>query len=181
MNDTTAQQRRETPWLIQGGMGIAISGWRLARAVARAGQLGIVSGTSIDNVFIRRLQDDGIDDALRAVLDRFPVPSIVDRVVDQFATTKRSPRDPYRNLVMLTHRSTQHSQDLLVLAAYVEVALAKAGHDGLVGMNLLTRCKFPRPLRCSAPFWLALIMSLWEPACLRIFPALSSNSLEVRL
>ena len=45
------------PWLIQGGMGIAVSGWRLASTVARAGQLGVVSGTGIDNVFVRRLQD----------------------------------------------------------------------------------------------------------------------------
>ena len=44
---------------------------------------------------------------------------------------------------MLTHRSVQHSQDLLVLAAYVEVALAKQGHDGLVGINLLTKVQIP--------------------------------------
>ena len=32
------------PIIIQGGMGVAVSGWRLARAVAQTGQLGVVSG-----------------------------------------------------------------------------------------------------------------------------------------
>jgi len=36
--------RRSLPALIQGGMGVGVSDWRLARAVAAAGQLGVVSG-----------------------------------------------------------------------------------------------------------------------------------------
>ena len=34
------------PWpvIIQGGMGVGVSGWRLARAVAERGHLGVVSG-----------------------------------------------------------------------------------------------------------------------------------------
>src|ERR1043165_76537 len=42
------------PVLIQGGMGIGVSGWPLARAVSRRGQLGVVSGTGIDSLFVRR-------------------------------------------------------------------------------------------------------------------------------
>ncbi|HEY5266977.1 MAG TPA: nitronate monooxygenase [Acidimicrobiales bacterium] len=143
MSDASTKSEQGTPWLIQGGMGIAISGWQLARAVARAGQLGVVSGTAIDSVFVRRLQDQGVDESLQSVLDCFPVPSIVSEVVEQFATTRRLESASYRNIVMLTHRSVQHSQDLLVLAAYVEVALAKQGHDGLVGINLLTKVQIP--------------------------------------
>ena len=143
MIDDSTQSMPGTPWLIQGGMGIAISGWPLARAVARAGQLGVVSGTAIDSVFVRRLQDHGVDESLRAVLSGFPIPSVVDEVVEQFATTRRSKSTPYRNVVMLTHRSAQRSQDLLVLAAYVEVALAKQDHDGVVGINLLTKVQIP--------------------------------------
>ena len=69
---TASAPKGSVPWLIQGGMGIAISGWPLARAVSSAGQLGVVSGTAIDNVFVRRLQDHGIDDELQMALDRFP-------------------------------------------------------------------------------------------------------------
>ena len=45
------------PPIIQGGMGVGISDWRLARAVSLRGQLGVVSGTALDTVMVRRLQD----------------------------------------------------------------------------------------------------------------------------
>ena len=131
------------PWLIQGGMGIAISGWPLARAVARAGQLGVVSGTAIDTVFVRRLQDSGVSDQLRAILDRFPIQAVVERVLAQFAVKKRAAHEAYLNIVMPTIRSPEYSRDLLVLASYVEVALAKEGHAGQVGINLLTKVQLP--------------------------------------
>jgi NAD(P)H-dependent flavin oxidoreductase YrpB (nitropropane dioxygenase family) len=41
------------PVIIQGGMGVAVSSWRLARAVARTGQLGVVSGTALEIVIAR--------------------------------------------------------------------------------------------------------------------------------
>ena len=44
------------PRIIQGGMGIRISSWELAREVARKGELGVVSATVIDTVLVRELQ-----------------------------------------------------------------------------------------------------------------------------
>jgi len=41
------------PPIIQGGMGVGISDWRLARAVSLRGQLGVVSGTALDTVMVR--------------------------------------------------------------------------------------------------------------------------------
>jgi nitronate monooxygenase len=135
---------RSLPWLIQGGMGIAISNWTLARAVSRSGQLGVVSGTGIETVFVRRLQDDGVDERLQAVLDEFPLQSVVADAMAKFNPSRRGGRDlPYRVAPMSTHRNVQSSQDLLVLASYAEVALAKAGHDGAVGINLLTKVQIP--------------------------------------
>lgn len=141
--NVTATAPRPPPWLIQGGMGIAISNWRLARAVARAGQLGVVSGTAIDTVFARRLQDDGVDETLRAVLDTFPVPSVVNDAVQRYGTVSRQAGMPYRNVGALSARSPRRSFDLIVLASFVEVALAKSGHNGLVGFNLLTKVQLP--------------------------------------
>src|ERR1700689_3429342 len=97
------------PWLIQGGMGIAISGWPLARAVSSLGQLGVVSGTAIDNVFVRRLQDDGVDDELQWALDRFPAQRIVDDIVSKYGTTRRTGSTPYRSLPALTQSSAGRS------------------------------------------------------------------------
>ena len=151
MSVTTPDPASRWPWLIQGGMGISISDWRLARSVARAGQLGVVSGTAIDTVFARRLQKHGVDERLRAVLARFPVPAIVDDVLHQFTSVRRRATGAYRTPVMLTHQSKQRSIDLLVLAAFVEVALAKSGHGGLVGINLLTKVQLPTvALLCGA-------------------------------
>ena len=133
----------DAPWLIQGGMGIAISGWPLARAVSSMGQLGVVSGTAIDNVFVRRLQDDGIDDELQAALDRFPAQRVVDDIVAKYGSVRRAGSKPYRSLPALTQRSAGRSIDAIVLASFVEVTLAKMGHDGVVGINLLTKVQLP--------------------------------------
>lgn len=144
MNGPSDVSVRKPPWLIQGGMGIAISNWTLARAVSRAGQLGVVSGTGIETVFVRRLQDDGVDELLQAVLDEFPLQSVVTDALAKYNPSRRGGRDlPYRVAPMSTHRNVLSSQDLLVLASYVEVALAKAGHDGVVGINLLTKVQIP--------------------------------------
>ena len=56
------------PNIIQGGMGIGVSSWRLARRVAQRGEIGIVSGTGIDTVVVRELQDGDPHDR-RRVLD----------------------------------------------------------------------------------------------------------------
>ena len=140
---TASAPKGSVPWLIQGGMGIAISGWPLARAVSGAGQLGVVSGTAIDNVFVRRMQDHGIDDELQSVLDRFPSRGVVDDLVGRFGSVRRTGSTPYLSLPALTHGSKGRSIDAFVLASFVEVTLAKMGHRGVVGINLLTKVQLP--------------------------------------
>jgi nitronate monooxygenase len=139
----TGASKGAGPWLIQGGMGIAISGWPLARAVSSAGQLGVVSGTAIDNVFVRRLQDHGIDDELRTALGTFPAQDVVEDIVRKYGSARRTGSTPYRSLPALTAASTGRSIDAIVLASFVEVALAKMGHGGVVGINLLTKVQLP--------------------------------------
>jgi len=53
------------PKIIQCGMGVAISNWKLARAVSRPGQLGVVSGTGIETILVRRLQLGDLGGAVR--------------------------------------------------------------------------------------------------------------------
>lgn len=72
------------PTIIQGGMGAAVSNWRLARAVSRLGQLGVVSGTALDLIFARRLQDGDLGGHMRRGLDQFPIPEIAERVWDRY-------------------------------------------------------------------------------------------------
>ena len=70
-----------SPRIIQGGMGVAVSGWPLARAVALTGQLGVVSGTALEVVLARRLQLGDPGGHLRRALAHFPVPGVADRIL----------------------------------------------------------------------------------------------------
>ena len=49
-------QAYQIPRVIQGGMGVRISAWTLAREVSQKGELGVISGTALDSVFCRELQ-----------------------------------------------------------------------------------------------------------------------------
>lgn len=130
--------------LIQGGMGIGVSGWPLARAVASRGHLGVVSGTAIDAVLVRRLQDGDPAGELRRAMAHFPVSAIAEAVLERyFIPGGRDPKAPYRALTMHSHREQHAVQDLLVLASFVEVWLAREGHGGAVGINLLTKVQIP--------------------------------------
>ena len=59
------------PVVIQGGMGAGISSWLLANAVARLGQLGVVSGTALDLILSRRLQSGDPGGHMRRALKNF--------------------------------------------------------------------------------------------------------------
>ncbi|SDC92682.1 NAD(P)H-dependent flavin oxidoreductase YrpB, nitropropane dioxygenase family [Sanguibacter gelidistatuariae] len=137
---------RPLPRVIQGGMGIAVSSWRLASAVARAGQLGVVSGTALDLVLARRLQDGDPDGAVRRALAAFPVPTFAHRVVKRyFRAGGRAPREPYAPIPRLALRQTRLAQELMILGAFVEVWLAKEGHGGQVGINFLEKVQMATP------------------------------------
>ncbi len=134
------------PTLIQGGMGVAVSSWRLARAVSGQGQLGVVSGTALDVVLARRLQDGDPGGHARRALAAFPDPSMADRVVGRyFVDGGRAPGAPYRPVPRLTLRQGRAGQELAVLGSFVEVWLAREGHDGVVGINLLEKVQMGAP------------------------------------
>ena len=65
-------------------MGVAVSGWPLARDVSRLGQLGVVSGTALAVVLARRLQLGDPGGELRHALDQFPFPAMVARVLSDY-------------------------------------------------------------------------------------------------
>jgi len=132
------------PPLIQGGMGIGISDWRLARAVASLGQLGVVSGTAIDSVLVRRLQDGDPGGHVRRAIAAFPVPDIAASILARFFREGgREPGEPYAMLPMYRQSVSRAREQVTVLANFVEVWLAREGHDGKVGINLLTKVQMP--------------------------------------
>ena len=132
------------PLVIQGGMGTGVSNWRLARAVARTGQLGVVSGTALDTIFVRRLQDGDPDGHARRAMARFPIPGVSETVLRRyFIAGGREPGTAYKLLPMYKQVVSAARQQLTMLANFVEVQLAKEGHDGIVGINLLTKVQLP--------------------------------------
>jgi len=125
-------------------MGIGVSNWTLARAVSSSGQLGVVSGTALDSVLVRRLQDGDIGGAVRHALAQLPLPGVAGDIVRRyFRPVGRAPSEPYRVLPMYKRSVSPLRQQVTIAANFVEVFLAKEGHRGLVGINLLTKVQMP--------------------------------------
>lgn len=132
------------PTIIQGGMGIAVSDWRLARAVSSAGQMGVVSGTAIDAVLVRRLQSGDPGGHIRSALEALPFPGMADRILDEYFVEGGATGDsPFARSPMPQVRPSAKATDLLVAANFVEVHLAKQGHSFPVGINFLEKIQLP--------------------------------------
>ncbi|GAX18777.1 hypothetical protein FisN_26Hh076 [Fistulifera solaris] len=135
------------PRIIQGGMGIRISNWRLAREVSKRGELGVISGTAMDTILVRSLQS-GDGDMLRA-LRHFPDQDMVQRVLDRYYIPGgKHANKPFKSLPMWTLTPSQALLEVTVLANFAEVWLAKHNDDGtstggMVGINLLTKVQLP--------------------------------------
>jgi nitronate monooxygenase len=157
--------------LIQGGMGVYVSNWRLAKAVAmeRPGETaGTVSGTALDVVYVRLLQlgDPGghARRALAALDARFGGDigrAICDRY---FIEGGKAPDAQFRSAPMQMLRSEDGKTtfpapngatgptpltldpsiiELLIATGFAEVWLAKEGHDGKVFINFLHKIELP--------------------------------------
>lgn len=161
------------PRLIQGGMGVGVSGWQLAREVSSLGQLGVVSGTALDTILVRRLGVGDPGGHVRRAMAAFPVAEVTARVLTRYfkpeepsavaspeplpaalaspgedGVTEPLGAEPLPGqrcaLLPLPRASlTPERQWLLVLANFVEVYLAKEGHSGVVGINYLHKIQIP--------------------------------------
>jgi NAD(P)H-dependent flavin oxidoreductase YrpB (nitropropane dioxygenase family) len=121
-------------------MGIAVSSWVLAKEVSMKGQLGVVSGTALDGVVARRLQDGDPGGHVRRALAHFPSPSMAKRVFDTYYLEGGRPAGaPYRPHPTLTIAPGRAAIELSLVGNFVEVWLAKDGHDGVVGINMLEK------------------------------------------
>ncbi len=136
--------KREQPVLIQGGMGVAVSDWRLARAVSEAGHLGVVSGTAMDSVLARRLQIGDPGGHMRRALAAFPVPEVADRILARYYVEGGKQTDQrFKQTSMRRDNPSKNVNGFLVASNFVEVYLAKEGHNGLVGINYLEKLQAP--------------------------------------
>ncbi len=134
----------EEPRIIQGGMGVGVSGWRLARSVATRGQMGVVSGTGLDTVVARRLQLGDPGGHLRRALAAFPDSGIAERLLERYFVPGGKPAGrPFKSKPMVGRDRSRELDELLVAAGFAEVFLAKEGHGGTVGINFLHKIQTP--------------------------------------
>lgn len=132
------------PKIIQGGMGVGVSNWRLAQTVSKLGQLGVVSGTALDQLFVRRLADGDKDGAMRRGLEAFPFPEMAKRIWQEYFVPGGKPSGtPYPNVPMHQRKDTRKLVELCMVSNFVEVFLAREGHKNPVGINFLEKVQMP--------------------------------------
>jgi nitronate monooxygenase len=134
----------QLPRIIQGGMGVGVSNWQLARAVALEGQLGVVSGTALDHVLAMRLMDGDAGGFMREALAAFAIPEAAQKILDRyFDEGGRAEGAAYRSVPNYAVKPGAFLHRLTAVANFAEVFLARRGHDGLIGMNRLEKIQLP--------------------------------------
>ena len=136
-------ENRILPQIIQGGMGVGVSSWQLAKQVSINGQLGVVSGTAVAVTFARRLQEEKTHDIMKEILVDFPFPIIAERVRSKYQPSKERQSNKYKSVPMPTIDQSRDLTELMVVATYAEITLAKKGHQGIVGVNFLEKLQIP--------------------------------------
>jgi len=139
------------PELIQGGMGVGVSSWKLARAVAEAGErlnkpvLGVVSGIGLAITMVNRLRQG--DRNTKRALGAFCVPEIAQEIFDRYwLSADRSSRLAPKPEVLVNGSDERKAEivRLLIVANFLEIWLAKEGHTNPIGINYLEKVQLPR-------------------------------------
>ena len=157
--------------IIQGGMGVYVSNWRLARAVAmeRPGvTAGTVSGTGLDIVYVRLLQLGDPGGYVRAALAAFDAQfavTIGKTIIERYLIEGgKTPAARFKNAPKQTVRTSNGNDllsnpveadasielfldeevvKLLIATGFAEVWLAKQGHPGRIFINFLHKVELP--------------------------------------
>lgn len=125
-------------------MGVGVSNWRLAQAVSKLGQLGVVSGTALDTLFVRRLADGDLGGHMRRGLEAFPFPEMARRIwQDYFVSGGKAAGAAYPPVPMHQQKNSRKLIELCMVSNFVEVFLAKEGHKNPVGINFLEKVQMP--------------------------------------
>ena len=142
----------QLPKIIQGGMGVAVSDWKLAKTVSSMGSLGVVSGTGIANILIARLMSGDIGGHVRRAMENFPIQEPVQKIIQKYYRQKGNSKLPFKRPHMWQFKTPKALLELTVVANFVEVFLAKENNGNQpIGLNLLEKIQFPTVAsRCGA-------------------------------
>jgi nitronate monooxygenase len=113
-------------------------GWR--RPCRELGQLGLVSGTALDQILARRLQDGDSGGHMRRGLDAFPDRAMAERVWQEyFIPGGKGERTPYKPVPLLTKENPRSWSSYVLSANFVEVFWRGRGTENPVGINYLEK------------------------------------------
>jgi nitronate monooxygenase len=130
--------------IIQGGAGIGVAGWLLARAVAMRGETGVISGTALDLLLARRLQLGDPGGHLRRALRKFPNQLVAERILKRyFIEGGKKQGRRFADKPIIGQRPTRQVTELLVAANFCEVYLAKRKASGPIGINYMHNVRTP--------------------------------------
>ncbi|MBP9728139.1 MAG: nitronate monooxygenase [Candidatus Moranbacteria bacterium] len=133
------------PRIIQGGMGIGVSNWRLAQAVSLTGQIGTVSLVAGPHLMARRLQLGDVN--MLRPLQAFPVPEVAEQIRSKYWLREKTP------IPMFSLSPNRELSWLTIFAGFAEVWLAKEWHNGKVAGNLLEKVQTPTLYAMLGAMW----------------------------
>ena len=132
------------PKIIQGGMGVNISDWRLARTVALLGQQGTISGVALEKVMVIILQSGDLSGYIRKALANFPFPHLVQQVMSEYYVEGGISKDQVpKKAPFFTVKPSDLLIALTICANYAFVWLAKIGDVYPVSINFLEKIAMP--------------------------------------
>ncbi|MDO8566371.1 MAG: nitronate monooxygenase [Candidatus Moranbacteria bacterium] len=132
------------PQIIQGGMGVGVSGYLLARAVALSGGLGTVSGVVAPHILAHILQQGDPGGHYRRALSAFPFQSIAHNVFAKYFVEGGIPSETaYRTIPVFSLRLPRELVELTLCANFALVWLAKEGHNYPISINYLEKIQIP--------------------------------------
>jgi nitronate monooxygenase len=130
--------------IIQGGMGVGISTPLLAKVISSMGNLGTLSGVAADRWLARALQHGDPDGKIRRALSYFPIPEVVKRIQDTyFVEGGIKQGQAYKSLPIFSFKASKTLIDLVVVASFVLVFLAKEACTGMISINYLEKVQIP--------------------------------------
>jgi len=133
--------KQNLPKIIQGGMGIGVSSVELARTISKQGYLGVVSGTAVATSLTRKLQSLKGRKKIVDAMKQFPFQDMATRILETYQPSIKLSK--YKLTPMPSIDQKDALTELIVVANFVEVYLAKQGHKGLIGINLLEKIQIP--------------------------------------
>jgi NAD(P)H-dependent flavin oxidoreductase YrpB (nitropropane dioxygenase family) len=130
--------------IIQGGMGVNISSWFLARTVSLLGQHGTISGVEIERITARVLQLGDPGGHIRQALRHFPFPHIAEKVIKAFYVEDGGkPGQVFKNTPVISLRPSPLLIALMICSNFAVVWLAKQGHSNPISINYLEKVSIP--------------------------------------